>query len=341
MKRDLSRVTTLLCGLLSLLMTALQAELIWDSLPRIPDKEGFAGSFAGVINDQLIVAGGANFPDAKPWEGGTKVWYDHIWSLDGKDWTLKGKLPRALGYGASASIKEGVILAGGSDAAGHSREVYLLDHDLKTQRLPDLPLPCANCSGALIRRTFYIAGGIERPDSTEALHTFWALDLDAQSSGWKTLPPWPGSARMLAAAGALDDAFYLVGGAALKKGADDKPERIWLTDAYRYDDKIGWEKLPGLPAPRVAAPSPMPSVRGQLLLIGGDDGFQLQASPTEHKGFPTTVLTLKGGSWKEVGRAPSGLVTTSTTKWQGKWVIPGGEIRPGTRSTEVLMLKER
>jgi hypothetical protein len=35
----------------------------WATLPKIPDSTGFAGSFAGVANDVLIVAGGSNFPD--------------------------------------------------------------------------------------------------------------------------------------------------------------------------------------------------------------------------------------------------------------------------------------
>ena len=47
----------------------------WAKLPAIPDKEGFAGAFAGVSHGSLIVAGGANFPDKKPWDGGKKIWW--------------------------------------------------------------------------------------------------------------------------------------------------------------------------------------------------------------------------------------------------------------------------
>ncbi|HLU88819.1 MAG TPA: hypothetical protein VKZ51_03230, partial [Cyclobacteriaceae bacterium] len=54
------------------------SEIKWADMPAIPDKEGFAGMYAGVSNGVLIGAGGANFPDKKPWEGGEKVWYDHI-----------------------------------------------------------------------------------------------------------------------------------------------------------------------------------------------------------------------------------------------------------------------
>ena len=33
---------------------------------------GFAGMVAGVHNNKLIIAGGANFPEAMPWNGGKK-----------------------------------------------------------------------------------------------------------------------------------------------------------------------------------------------------------------------------------------------------------------------------
>ena len=37
-------------------------DLSWSELPSLPDPLGVAGPFAGVHNDALIVAGGANFP---------------------------------------------------------------------------------------------------------------------------------------------------------------------------------------------------------------------------------------------------------------------------------------
>ncbi|MFO0044239.1 MAG: galactose oxidase, partial [Armatimonadota bacterium] len=52
----------------------------WKQLPPLPDPEGFAAPFAGMSHNQLLVAGGANFPDKRPWEGGTKVWYDKVFA---------------------------------------------------------------------------------------------------------------------------------------------------------------------------------------------------------------------------------------------------------------------
>jgi len=63
----------------------------------LPDREGFAGSYAGVSGGALIVAGGANFPDKRPWEGGTKIWYDRIFVLEpaASTWRTVGRLPHA------------------------------------------------------------------------------------------------------------------------------------------------------------------------------------------------------------------------------------------------------
>jgi N-acetylneuraminic acid mutarotase len=135
----------------------------WKRLPNIPDREGFAGSFAGVSGGVLLVAGGANFPDRKPWEGGKKVWYDTIFVLDRPDgeWKAAGKLPRRLGYGVAVAYRTGVVCVGGSDADRHYADAFRLewkDGKVGTTPLPSLPMPIANACGALLGDTLYVAG---------------------------------------------------------------------------------------------------------------------------------------------------------------------------------------
>ena len=384
----------------------------WNPLPPIPDHEGFAGSFAGVAHGALIVAGGANFPGKRPWEGGTKVWHDTVFVLEkpGGAWRPAGKLPQALGYGVSVTTKAGVVCIGGSNAQGHHTGVFLLswrDSQLVIASLPPLPRPCANMSGALVGNTLCVAGGIGHPDSTSALKSFWMLDIEDTEGGsqppgaasqttdnrvrrpqstWRELEPWPGPGRMLATAGACDGSFFLFSGAALRAGPDGKPVREWLRDAYRYTPGRGWRRIADLPRVSVAAPSPAPVFRnsgeapafqaaatagtaqqsrdakaastlqqtgtgspaaisahagglesGFLLVIGGDDGAQVNTPPTAHRGFPRDVLAYdpKADVWRVAGEAPFSLVTTTAVEWNGRIVIPGGEARPGVRSPEV------
>src|SRR5690606_16246293 len=81
-----------------------QSQLKVSQLPDIPDPEGFAGMFAGVSNGTLLCMGGANFPEKMPWEGGEKVWYDHIYVLEDPsgEWKKSDEeLPFPVGYGVS------------------------------------------------------------------------------------------------------------------------------------------------------------------------------------------------------------------------------------------------
>lgn len=327
----------------SLRAAATSEVLAWNKLPNLPDKEGFASMFAGVHNDTLIVAGGANFPDKKPWEGGTKVWYDTVYALQkpNGEWKVIGKLPMPLGYGVSISTKEGVICIGGSDAYGHHAEVFRLEYvngALKTTELPSLPKPCANMSGALLKNTIYVAGGIETPGSTEALKTLWALDLTKIEAGWQELEALPGTGRMLATAGVQDGSVFLFSGAGLKADAEGKPAREWLRDAYRYTPGKGWKRIADLPRVSVAAPSPAPAVgQSHLLVMGGDDGAQVKATPEEHKGFPRDILAYHTitDTWTTRGEVPFSKVTVPVTEWNGQFVVISGERQPGIRSPEV------
>src|SRR4051794_4243255 len=81
------------------------APLEFSRLPSLPNQHGFAGSFAGVTGNALIVAGGANFPGKPPWEGGAKAWHDSIFVLDQPDgkWRTGFKLARSTAYGISVT----------------------------------------------------------------------------------------------------------------------------------------------------------------------------------------------------------------------------------------------
>ena len=316
--------------------------LRWNELPALPDREGFAGSYAGVSGDALIVAGGANFPDKRPWEGGAKIWYDRLFVLEpaATSWRNAGRLPHAGGYGVSVNTPEGFVLIGGGDATRNFNEVWLARWERETVTFtawPALPKPLAMAAGALVGRTLYVAGGLDRPDAAAAQNAFFALDLDQLASGWRELPTWPGAERFLATAAAHGDAFFLFSGARLVPAGLGKTSREWLRDAYRYSPATGWKRLADLPRVSVAAPSPAPVIDGRILIFGGDDGAQVALAPTEHRGFPRDTLAYRvaDDTWSRAGEVPFSLVTTTLTTWRGQIVVPGGEARPGVRSARV------
>lgn len=336
----------------------------WSQMPPIPDPQGFAGSFAGISDEALIVAGGAQFRDGvRPWNGGIKVWDDRIWILPDRTgkWTSGGRLPRQLGYGVSLTTVEGVICIGGSDSLKHYPDVFLLrrsDKNVSTTSLPPLPIPLANACGAVVGRMVFVAGGQSSPKDT-CLNTCWSLNLEDTASGWKPLPVIPGGGRMLAMAGSLDGKFYVFGGVRLvRKDSTATLSRAYLRDAWAWDGKKGWRRLADLPWPLAAAPTPaFRAGQSHLLLVGGDDGHLADSTPIlkdAHPGFRNEILAYASitDRWSVMGQLPIqhladastnpassayAPVTTPSVDWNGTLVIPGGEARPAVRTNRIWM----
>jgi len=335
-----------ICLVFSMPVAFAQAEshkIQWQQLPSVPDHLGLAGPFAGVSGGALIVGGGANFPGAMPWDGGQKVWHDAIYVLlqpNGK-WLTGFRLPHPLGYGVSASVQDGVLCAGGSDAHQHFKDVFLLTWrggKIVMKNFPPLPSPIANACGALVKNVFYIAGGTAAPTATNALNIFLALDLNEPTPQWRHLDPWPGPGRMLAVAGADDKSFYLFSGVSLSGDTKGNPVRHYLKDAYRYTPGLGWKQLADLPRAAVAAPSPAILHENQLLIVSGDDGELVNFEPkSAHPGFPKTILAydVLANRWTNDLSSPISRATVPVTFWENMFVIPNGEARPGYRTPEV------
>lgn len=319
----------------------------WEKLAPLPDKEGFASPFAGVMDGKLVVAGGANFPDKKPWEGGIKVWHDSIFMLDnpGADWKNAGKLPKPLAYGVGVSLKEGMLCIGGSDSKKHYADCFLVALDnnhLKFKAYPPLPKPCANMCGAKIGDMVYLAGGTEAPDSLKALHNFWCLNLNDVKAGWKVLEPWPGLGRMLPVCAGEGENFYLFSGAALSLNATGKIERTYLSDAFVFKPKVGWNKLPAMPRPCVAAASPAIFSKGVIQLLSGDDGKLVNFEPKQkHPGFPkaSMVFDPQTNSWGKDLPFHLSRATVPLVSWKGSIILISGEISPGIRTPEIWSMR--
>lgn len=330
--------------LISTLAVSSRPDSEWSRLPPLPDSRGVAGAFAGVSGGALLVAGGANFPDRPPWEGGRKVWHDRVYVLErpAGRWKVAGGLPRPLAYGVSVTFRGGLVCVGGSGPDRHFADAFRLDWDgskLVRTPLPPLPTPLANACGAIVGDVLHVAGGQVSPNATQAARDVYRIDLSAVSPSWERVAPCPGPGRILAIAGSLDGAFWLVGGVELV-AEDGQAVRRYLKDAYRYGPGRGWTRLPDLPHPVAAAPSPTATDRTGLLVLGGDDGSQVGRAPTSHTGFDRNVLRfdVRTSAWTAAGTLPAARVTVPLVRWNDLWVVPSGEARPGVRSPEVWCL---
>jgi len=324
-----------------------------SSLAPLPDAHGFAGMFAGVSGGALLCAGGANFPEKSHAQGGKKIWTDRVFVLTDPagSWREAGRLPRAGGYGVSATWRDAVVIAGGGDAQENFRTVALLrwnGSEVSFTALPDLPVPVANGCGTVVGDILYVAGGQDTPAATSTLNRCFALDLAATNCAWREIP-WPiGQAgRILAVAAAHDGWFYFFSGADLFPNAQGQPERHYLSDAWRHRPDAGWQRLADLPHSVAAAPSPAMSDGGtRLVVVGGVSPEFLAALPKNapHPGFPRELLAYDTATntWIAVAPPLGGMpfrVTAPSVSWQNRCVIPSGEVAPGIRTPTVLSLR--
>jgi SSS family solute:Na+ symporter len=274
--------------------------LAWRELPPLPPspgnavQPGVAGAFVGIQKGTLIVAGGANFPDAVPWRGGTKTWHDTIYtlSLDALPtarWKVSTlRLPRPLAYGASLSTEEGVVFIGGCDRERCSSDVFLLKWEPEKKEfvlrtLPSLPEPLAFMGCGFVNGVIYVSCGQETMNDSPASSRTWRFDLagflrGSEVGAWEELVPLPSSARILPVSFALAEpmpAFYLFSGRTQQPG---KPTEC-LVDGWRYlIDSGKWERLndaavltSGQPGRCLMAGAAVPLTPDGAIVLGGAD----------------------------------------------------------------------
>lgn len=360
-KRPNARCSVFLTLLFSLLAIAAEGQppsppnpqrLDWQELPDLPAELGVAGPFAGVHNDALIVAGGANFP--RPvWENDVKYWRDQIFVLtkseEGYQWIDAGRLPKPLAYGAAVSTPHGVLCMGGNDAEQTYSEVFLLKWDADEQKvtyhpLPSLPLPLAYGAAAMVGNTVYLAGGQTGPDLASATNSLWSLDLDniedVSNLYWQVLPVLPGPTRAfnltVAQHNGYDDCLYVISG---RRQGEQEIE--FLTDVWEYNpQRKTWRQRSD--APRcVMAGTGMGMNQSHIFVLGGADGKRFHQGnelKDNHPGFPKEALTYHTitDTWTSAGPIPENHVTTIAVKWDDSIIIPSGEIRPRVRSAKVF-----
>lgn len=323
--------------------------------PAVPDSEGLAGMAAAPVpmpdgSQVVVAAGGANFPEAKPWAGGKKVFHSAIYRLAGGVWSKVGDLPRPLAYAACAATANGLVIAGGCDAETHFAEVYLVSCAGKVSVLPALPEPVAYAAYAVEGRGLYVIGGSASPAATEGSASVYRLDLAKIDAGrgadsvWEKLPDAPFGGRILSIAGGMDGAIHVVGGCSLKAGAGGKAVRTYHADGATLvttekDPARVWSRRAPtpLPTPLAAAAAPAPAREGRLFVIGGDDGSRSGMSPQSHPGQRRDILAYdpRAGLWEKAGEWPEGLATAPVFIMDGRMTTVSGETAPGVRTPAV------
>ncbi|MET0391750.1 MAG: kelch repeat-containing protein [Chitinophagaceae bacterium] len=347
------------------------------SLPSASNGQkspGVAGPVTGIHNGILIVAGGANFPDAMPWLGGKKKYTDEgfVFKIDPRGGTTlfsSFKLDLPLAYSANCSTPDGIISAGGENEQGISSNVFLFQCDgstgnVVTKYLPDLPVALTNAAITFIDGKAYVAGGETKAGVSDRV---FVLDPENASAGWENLPSLPQAVShtvMVANTSGNGHSIYVLGGR--KKNSNGISDLY--TSVYQLDIATGqWKKKSDLPYALTAGTGIL-AADNTILLFGGDDGATFHrveeliatiAGETDslrkqelnekkirllsaHPGFHKAVLSynINTGEWKTIGTIPFNVpVTTTAIGWNNHVIIPGGEIKAGVRTPDILLGK--
>ncbi len=346
------------------LKTAVAAEL-----PNI----GVAGPVTGTVNNYLVVAGGANFPEAMPWKGGAKKYQDQIfiYQQTNSKLNLKSKtqqLPAPVAYAAVCNSPQGIVYAGGENAEGISNKTWLLDWNSKQESVvlkafPDLPIPLTNASAVCVQNKVYLIGG-ETAENTSA--AFYFLDLEKINKGWQRLGniPAPLSHLVLTAAEESKHAsLYIVGGRQKNPGGISS----FSNKTYRYNIKNdSWETMEDMPY-ALSAGTGVCWNNNQIIIFGGDRGIvfnqveqllvaianetntekkqelihQKNQLQENHPGFSKEILAynINTNHWSKIGELTQATpVTTTAFFWNSAVFIPSGEIKAGIRSNKILQI---
>ena len=321
-------------------------EVQWENSLLLPgctgmlENVGLAGAYSGIVEEKLLVLGGANFPDKYPWEGGTKTWWSTLYSYDlhtGK-WTVYDNfLNRPLAYGVSISLKEGLLCIGGCDRIQCSDKVFLIKEEgdsfaIDSVSYSSLPVPLANATGAIGDSCIYIAGGQETMVNEQSTRHFYMLDLLHKEKGWQEMPDWEGPSPSYAVSVVQRGRFYLFSG----RSYAPNEETVEYTEGYVFEPNAGkWSQISG--SFPVMAGTAIPCGEDKILLLGGVE--EILPTTPEHPGFSRKlrIISTETNSLEDSLDCPYPIPVTTNVVTTGNQVfIVSGEIRPGIRTPLIL-----
>ena len=325
--------------------------------PAAPISNAVSGHYASLINGELNVYGGCNFPDVPCADGGKKVYY-----------------PRA--YGASVQVPGGAVYLGGMDSTSSLSECLFINAiDGTATPIATLPKALDNFAATYDDGMIWVAGG--QTDGVPNRNVY-ALSFPGEGNVWKTVATLPDRCRLQPCVTVQNTAggyaLFVFGGyqpkteemeakvhtdgvylpiAELKKGNAKQWKRTSSAQAWR-DDAADGKREQILQA--VVGSTCTPVGYSHVMFFGGvdhdiflsaikgeQDNMYLRHTPEWYK-FRKDVLTYHTitDSWGLLPGdsllARAGACLTTETDGKG-WSYSGGELMPGVRTTDVTHIE--
>lgn len=341
-----SWASMILAAVLSLAACKTETMRVTELKP-IPDEayaKGVSAPFCGTIQDTLVVAGGANFPDKSLLEGGAKRVYADIWakSPSSRQWIHAGVLPDSTAYGATFPVDNALILAGGNVCGQTTDKVYELRlHYGKAvlRALPQLPVPMEQCGWTRDRNSLFLVGGV----GTTGVYACTIGDYR-----WEKIADLP-EPLVQPVVFASDGKLFVWGGF--------NPETLAVSDKGLCLKAGSWQEAPGIPDGGTFVGSTGTTMRdGRLAVVGGvnraifaralhntpeDRIPYLSKEPAEYQ-FRQEVFAFDPltETWSLLATDPSCALAGPGIAVHGprSLYVAGGELKPGVRSPKIFSL---
>ena len=325
--------------------------------PAQPMDKAVSGHYASMINGELSIYGGCNFPDIPCADGGQKVYY-----------------PRA--YGASVQVPGGTVYLGGMDSASSLSECLLINaEDGTSTPIASLPKALDNFAATYYDGMLWVAAGQSNGTPNKEVY---ALPFPGDSKEWTTAATMPDECRLQPCIAVQNTAggyaLFIFGGyqpkaegceaivhtdgiyipiAELKKGNAKQWKRTSPAMAWT-DDATDGKREQLIQAVVGSTCSPMGY--SHILFFGGvdhdiflsaitgkQDNMYLRHTPEWYR-FRKDVLTYHTitDSWgmlpgdSLLARAGACLTPEAGNN---SWIYSGGELMPGVRSADVTHIE--
>ena len=343
----------------------------------LKENLGLSGIIGGISNSVVLFGGGCNFPDAMPWYGGKKKYYNHVYAIfshekEKKVVCLQEQLPENIAYSACANIENGFVCVGGENEMGASDKVYMIQWNeiqqaLSIKSLPSLPIKLTNASACAIGSKIYVVGG-ETSKGTSSL--FLMLDINNDHPEWKYLPPIPVALSFtlaIAQSNQKDTAVYIIGGRTKTSSGHSQLHGSVYRFSFKdneWQEKKGLHDEKGMPL-NISAGFGLALDDDRILVSSGDDGkifaeletlnigIDTSSNATEkqsyfekkleivthHQGFPKKLWAYDcvKDDLNYYAPLPFAPVTTIAVKLGNELIVPCGEVKPGVRTDKIMI----
>lgn len=311
---------------------------------------GVSAPLCEVLNGQLIIAGGANFPTTPAVEGGTKRLHNHVFIQEGQSWTHTCKIPTPLAYGGSFVIDNNLYIIGGNNGNSPTADVNVLSRVndwFEINRATSLPMAVEQFGYAFHNHTIYVAGGMTQDGGSRAA---FAGKVNKAKIEWTTLPSLP-EPLVQPIAFVADGRLYVWG------GFNPESKEIFTTGWRLDEENAQWEPVgePQDNAPFVGS-SVVSLSDGRTVVIGGVDkeifSWGLSATGDEKYRYMTMdpkaykfnqnirIYDPSTESWTIAGKTACLALAGAGLTCDGNSIyIIGGEIKPGVRTPKIWKLE--